>query len=82
MLTFGVIKMKKHEMKITETELEAARHYLQQQLETHTWWPKEQPGEAKHEFTLMKDNVISLNVWCERWLDSGQQRQLAKSLKR
>lgn len=82
MLTFGVIKMKKHEMKITETELEAARHYLQQQLETHTWWPKEQPGEARHEFTLMKDNVISLNVWCERWLDSGQQRQLAKSLKR
>lgn len=82
MLTFGVIKMKKHEMKITETELEAARHYLQQQLETHTWWPKEQPGEAKHEFTLMKDNVISLNVWCERWLDSGQQRQLAKALKR
>ncbi len=82
MLTFGVIKMKKHDMKITETELEAARHYLQQQLETHTWWPKEQPGEAKHEFTLMKDNVISLNVWCERWLDSGQQRQLAKALKR
>ena len=82
MLTFGVIKMKKHEMKITETELEAARHYLQQQLETHTWWPKEQPGEAKHEFTLMKDNVISLNVWCERWLDSGPQRQLAKALKR
>jgi hypothetical protein len=82
MLTFGVIKMKKHEMKITETELEAARHYLQQQLETHTWWPKEQPGEAKHEFTLMKDNVISLNVWCERWLDSGQQRLLAKALKR
>jgi hypothetical protein len=81
MLTFGVIKMKKHEMKITETELEAARHYLQQQLETHTWWPKEQPGEAKHEFTLMKDNVISLNVWCERWLDSGQQRLLAKALK-
>ena len=33
-------------MKITESELEAARHYLQQQLEAHSWWPKEQPGEA------------------------------------
>ena len=73
--------MKKH-INITETELEAARHYLQQQLETHSWWPKEQPGEAKHEFTLMKDNAISLNVWCERWLDSGQCRLLEKALKR
>ena len=43
---------------------------------------KEQPGEAKHEFTLMKDSAISLNVWCERWLDSGQQRLLEKALKR
>jgi hypothetical protein len=77
-----VIEMKKHNIKITDTELEAACHYLQQQLETHTWWPKEQPGEAKHEFTLMKDNAISLNVWCERWLDSGQQRQLEKAIKR
>ena len=74
--------MTKHNIKITESELEAARHYLQQQLETHAWWPKEQPGEAKHEFALMKDNAVSLNVWCERWLDSGQQRLLAKALKR
>jgi hypothetical protein len=69
-------------MKITETELESARRYLQQQLETHSWWPKEQPDEAKHEFTLMKDNVNSLNFWCEKWLDSGQVRLLAKALKR
>lgn len=55
--------MKEHNMKITETELEAARHYLHQQLETHSWWPKEQPREARHEFTLMKANAISLNVW-------------------
>ena len=72
----------KHNMKITESELEAARHYLQQQLETHSWWPKEQPGEARHEFTLMKANAISLNVWCEKWLDSGQWRLLEKALKR
>ena len=74
--------MKDHHIKITESELDTARRYLQQQLETHTWWPKEQPGEAKHEFALMKDSSVSLNVWCERWLDSGQQKQLAKVLKR
>ena len=69
-------------MKITEAELDIARHYLQQQLETHSWWPKEQPGEAKHEFALMKDSAVSLTIWCERWLDSGQQRLLAQALKR
>jgi hypothetical protein len=74
--------MKEHNLKITDTELQAARHYLQQQLETHTWWPREQPGEAKHEFALMKDSAMSLNVWCERWLDSGQLRLLEKALKR
>jgi hypothetical protein len=31
-----MIEMKGHNMKITETELEAARHYLQQQLETNS----------------------------------------------
>ena len=69
-------------MKITESELEAARHYLQQQLETRSWWPKEQPGEARHEFILMEANAISLTVWCEKWLDSGRQRLLEKALKR
>jgi len=77
-----IVGIKEHHMKITETELDAARHYLQQQLETHSWWPKEQPGEARHEFTLMKANAISLNIWCEKWLDSGQWRLLAKALKR
>jgi hypothetical protein len=76
------IEMNRNSIRITETELEAARHYLQQQLETHSWWPKEQPGEAMHEFTLMKDSAVSLNIWCERWLDSGQQKKLAKALNR
>ena len=74
--------MKDSSIKITEIELEVARHYLQKQLETHSWWPKEQPGEVMHEFTLMKDSAVSLNVWCERWLDSGQQEKLLKALNR
>ena len=74
--------MNKLIMKITEAELEAARHYLQQQLETHSWWSKEQPEEARHEFALMKANSVSLSVWCEKWLDSEQWRLLEKALKR
>lgn len=74
--------MKEYPIKITAAELEVASHYLQTQFEAHSWWPKEQPGEARHEFTLMKDSAVSLTVWCERWLDSGQQRLLAKALKR
>jgi hypothetical protein len=77
-----VIDMKKHTIKISESELEAACRYLEQQLESHSWWPKEQPGEAKHEFALMKATASSLNFWCEKWLDSGQQRSLSKALKR
>jgi hypothetical protein len=60
-------------MKITKAELEAARHYLQQQLETHSWRPKEQPGEARHEFTLMKANaILSMSGVRNGWIpDNG-----------
>jgi hypothetical protein len=69
-------------MKITEPELEAARHYLQSQFNAHSWWPKEQPGQARDEFARMQGNAISLTVWCEKWLNSGQLRQLEKAIKR
>ena len=68
-------------MNITESELKAACEYLQSQFAAHTWWPKEQPGQALHEFELMQGSVAALNVWCQRWLDSGQLRQLKKALR-
>lgn len=67
---------------ITETELAAARRYLQQQFDSHSWWPKEQPGEARREFDLMKGSATALNVWCGKWLDDGQLRLLEKALGR
>jgi hypothetical protein len=69
-------------MTITESEFVAARKYLQKQLEGYSWWPKEQPGQAREEFKVMKANVTALNVWCKKWLDSGQLRQLEKAIKR
>lgn len=69
-------------MKITEAELPAACAYLQNQFAAHSWWPKEQPGQALHEFTLMQGSAASLTVWCEKWLDTGQIRQFEKAIKR
>lgn len=64
----------------TEDELAKARDYIARQFAAHSWWPREQPGEAKREFDLMKDSAVSLNVWCERWLDTGQCQKLKKNL--
>ncbi len=66
---------------ITEAELSKACDYIAQQFAAHSWWPKEQPGEAKREFDLMKSSVTALNVWCERWLDAGQCKKLEKALR-
>lgn len=69
-------------MKITESELSAACAYLKSQFAAHSWWPKEQPGEALHEFKLMQGSAASLTVWCEKWLDAGQLRLLEKAIRR
>jgi hypothetical protein len=67
---------------ISETNIQVAREYLEKQLDTHSWWPKEQPGLAKQEFKLMQGSAEALDVWCEKWLDSSQLRQLEKKLKK
>lgn len=68
-------------MNINDTQLASAREYLQKQFEAHTWWPKEQPEQAKYEFKLMNASATTLSIWCEKWLDAGQRRQLEKALK-
>lgn len=65
---------------MTETELPMAREYISRQFAAHSWWPREQPGEAKREYELMKGSATALNVWCERWLDIQQRQQLEKTL--
>ena len=69
-------------MKINDQNFAAACDYLQKQLATRSWWPREQPGLAKQEFKQMQGNAVSLNIWCEKWLDGGQCRQLEKAIER
>ena len=65
---------------ITEEQLSKACDYISKQFVAHSWWPCEQPGEAKREFDLMKGSATTLNVWCERWLNIQQCQNLAKAL--
>lgn len=67
-------------IEITETQLSKACEYISKQFSAHSWWPREQPGEAKKEFELMRGSAIALNVWCARWLDTQQNKKLAKEL--
>jgi hypothetical protein len=68
-------------IRITEAELPRACDYIARQFAAHSWWPTEQPGEAKREFDLMKGNAIALTAWCEKWLDVGQCNKLEKALR-
>jgi hypothetical protein len=78
----GVVShMTAKNISITESELSKARDYIASQFSAHSWWPKEQPGEAKREFDLMKGSATALNAWCERWLDAGQCKKLEKALR-
>lgn len=73
--------MNAQQLKVTEAELSRACDFIARQFAAHSWWPGEQPGEAKREFALMKGSAASLNLWCERWLDAGQRRKLEKALR-
>lgn len=67
-------------MKISNTELASARNYIEHQFATHSWWPKEPPEQAKHEFNLMQHDATALSVWCNNWLDSGQYKKLKSAI--
>jgi hypothetical protein len=65
---------------LNPSNLAVAREYLRQQMETQSWWPKEQPHLAKEEFLQMQAAPDSLTAWCQKWLNSGQWRQLEKAI--
>ncbi|MFI3136333.1 MAG: hypothetical protein QX197_06090 [Methylococcaceae bacterium] len=67
-------------MNIHPKNLPRAQHYIQRQFNSHSWWPKEQPEQAKHEFNLMQADSTALNVWCEKWLDAGQRQKLNNAI--
>jgi hypothetical protein len=64
--------------KLDGTNLAPAVDYIRDQFDTRSWWPKEQPQLAKEEFLQMQQSPDALNAWCEKWLYSGQWRQLEK----
>lgn len=68
-------------MDLEESDLQAACNYIQRQMDAHSWWPKEAPGEAREQFELMRGTAHALNVWCDRWLDEGQCKKLEESIK-
>ena len=68
-------------MHLTEHEVEAACNYIERQMDSHSWWPKEQPGEAKREYELMKGSALALNEWCGRWLDESQCKKMEKAVR-
>ncbi len=72
--------MNSQNIDITEANLPKANEYISKQFRAHSWWPREQPGEAKREFELMKGSASTLNVWCGRWLDGAQRQKLQKSI--
>lgn len=76
-----VILMNSKKTHLTEADLPQACNYIAQQFAAHSWWPTEQPAEAKREFDLMKGSATALNVWCERWLDAGQCKKMEKELR-
>ena len=73
--------MNSKKIDLTEADLFKAGNYIAKQLAAHSWWPSEQPGEAKREFDLMKGSATALNVWCEGWLDVGQCKKMEKKLR-
>ena len=73
--------MNSKKIDLTESDLSKACNYIAKQFAAHSWWPDEQPGEAKREFDLMKGSATALNVWCERWLDAGQCKKMEKELR-
>ena len=66
---------------IIDNELPKACDYIAKQFAANSWWPCEQPGEAKREFDLMKGSPTGLNEWCKRWLDDGQSKKLELALR-
>ncbi|NOU20907.1 MAG: hypothetical protein HOO93_03810 [Methyloglobulus sp.] len=68
-------------MHLQDSEVDVACHYIRRQMDAHSWWPKAQPREAQREFELMCGTALSLNVWCDRWLDEGQCKKLEKSVR-
>lgn len=61
---------------IDASNLDAAKAFIRQQFDQLSWWPAQGPHQARAEFDQLPDTADALTLWCEKWLDGGQWRQL------
>lgn len=69
-------------MQLDHNNFRAASEFIEEQMTTQSWWPREKPHLANEQFQRMKETPESLTVWCDKWLYSGQKRQLERYLQR
>ena len=64
---------------ITAADLRAARAYLQRKLALEPFWLE--PPQAHDHFPQQSRDPVTLNQWCERWLDQRQWQQLKAAVR-
>lgn len=64
---------------ITDADFQAARAYLQRKLTLERFWLE--PLEAHHHFPEQSRDPVTLNQWCERWLEPRQWQQLKAAVR-
>lgn len=74
--------MAKQSFQIDASNFEAVKSYIQHQFAWLSWWPTEEPEQAKAQFQRMQANPEQLTQWCEKWLNGGQWRQLKNAIRK
>ena len=65
--------------RLAEGDMSAARAYVQRKLATQPDWLDNLQAEA--EWTSANRDPLTLQAWCERWLDEDHWRQLRAALR-
>jgi len=72
--------MARQKYTIEKKDFQFVRKYLERKL-IQFCWPNERPSEAKDKFENNKCDNLTLNVWCEKWLDKEQWGQLKNAVR-
>ncbi len=64
---------------LSEGDFLAARAYVQRKLATELYWLDSLQAEG--EWVQAKRDPLTLQHWCERWLDEAQWRQLKAAVR-
>ena len=75
--------MAKSKYTITQQDVAAATTYLSRKLDDGYWLSEElsQNTKAEREHKNTKRDPVTLNAWCEKWLDSAQWTQLKNAIR-